>query len=129
MKYSVSWMVQCQPARSESWISWAQFLMSSLSCLLSKGVTQSPPHTLDVWDHTLVTVQELGKVLNVLKREYDPETAANWALGLVSLRLGRFRRQLSDHLGLQLNPERSLTSLVYLAALFHDVSKPQTAGR
>ena len=93
-----------------------------------KDVTQAPPHTLDVWEHTLVTVQVLGKVLNVLKREHDPETVANWALGLVSLQLGRFRRQLSDHLGLQLNPERSLTSLVYLGALFHDVSKPQTAG-
>ena len=91
-----------------------------------KGVAQSPPHTFDVWDHTLATVQELGNVLNVLKQEYDPETAANWALGLVSLRLGRFRPQLRDHLGIQLNPERSLASLILLAALFHDISKPQT---
>jgi tRNA nucleotidyltransferase/poly(A) polymerase len=92
-----------------------------------KGVTQPPPHILDVWHHTLATVQELGNVLNVLNQEYDPESAANWALGLVSLRLGRFRQQLRAHLDVQLNPDRSLPSLIYLAALFHDISKPQSA--
>jgi putative nucleotidyltransferase with HDIG domain len=91
-----------------------------------KGVAQSPPHTLDVWDHTLTTVQEMGKVLNLFSREYDPKIATNWALGLVSLRLGRFRQQLHDHLEVQLNPERSIPSLICLAALYHDISKPQT---
>jgi putative nucleotidyltransferase with HDIG domain len=91
-----------------------------------KSVAQSPPHTLDVWDHTLATVQELGNLLNVLNWEYDPETAANWALGLVSLRLGRFRQQLHAHLERKLNPERSSASLIYLAALLHDIAKPQT---
>ncbi len=91
-----------------------------------KGMAQSPPHIMDVWDHTLATMQELGNVLNVLNREYDPETAANWALGLVSLRLGHFRQQLRAHLDVQLNPERSLPSLIYLAALLHDISKPQS---
>jgi tRNA nucleotidyltransferase/poly(A) polymerase len=94
--------------------------------LALKGVAQSPPHTLDVWEHTLATVQELSKLLKVLHLQYNPETAANWALGLVSLRLGRFRQQINDHLSLQLNPERSLSSLIYLAALYHDISKPQT---
>ena len=91
-----------------------------------KGVAQSPPHIFDVWDHTLATLHELGNLLDVLKWEYDPETAASWALGLVSLRLGRFRAQLRDHLELQLNPERSNSSLINLAALFHDISKPQS---
>ena len=92
-----------------------------------KGVAQSPPHTLDAWDHTLTTVQEIGNLLNVLKCEFDPETAASWALALVSLRLGRFRQQLHDHLEFQLNPERSIPSLICLAALYHDISKPQTS--
>lgn len=91
-----------------------------------KNVAQPPPHTLDGWEHTLSTLQELGNLLNILSREYDPESATNWALGLVSVRLGRFRQQLNDHLDVQLNPERSLPSLIYLAALFHDISKPQT---
>jgi tRNA nucleotidyltransferase/poly(A) polymerase len=99
------------------------FIFPELTAL--KGVAQSPPHAFDVWDHTLATLQELGNVLNVLKREYDPETATNWALGLVALRLGRFRAQMCDHLEIQLNPERSSSSLLYLAALFHDISKPQ----
>ena len=91
-----------------------------------KGVAQSLPHIFDVWDHTLATLHELGNVLDVLKLEYNPETAANWALGLIALRLGRFRPQLCDHLELQLNPERSISSLIKLAALFHDISKPQS---
>ena len=92
-----------------------------------KGASQSTPHIFDVWNHTLATLQELGNLLNVLKREHDPETAANWAFGLVSLRLGRFREQLRDHLGVQLNPERSRSALLGLAALFHDISKPQAS--
>ena len=90
-----------------------------------KGVAQSPPHIFDLWDHTLATLQELGNLLDVLKQDYAPETAANWALGLVSLRLGRFRGQLREHLGIQLNPERSRSSLLGLAALLHDIGKPQ----
>jgi tRNA nucleotidyltransferase/poly(A) polymerase len=99
------------------------FVFPELTAL--KGITQSPPHTFDVWDHTLATLQELGNVLDVLKRDYNPETAANWALGLVALRLGHFRGPIRDHLEIQLNPERSHSSLLCLAALFHDISKPQ----
>jgi tRNA nucleotidyltransferase/poly(A) polymerase len=90
-----------------------------------KGVAQSPPHTFDVWDHTLATLQELGNLLNDFKREYHPESAANWAHGLVSLRLGHFRGPIRDQLAMRLNPERSHSSLLCLAALFHDISKPQ----
>lgn len=93
-----------------------------------KGVAQSLPHVNDVWNHTLDVVQRLGGVLRALSAEYDPETAANWALGMVSVRLGRFRQQIGGHLASPLNPERSHRSLLYLAALYHDISKPETVN-
>jgi len=63
-------------------------------------------------------------VLGVLEREYDPDRAANLMLGLAVFRLGRYRQQVSAHLEMLFTPDRSLRSLLFLAALYHDVAKP-----
>lgn len=99
-----------------------EFVFPEISEL--KGVIQSPPHSEDVWEHTLRTIQKLGAVFNSLALSHDPESAANWTLGLVSLRLGRFRLPLHEHLNQQLNPDRSVRALLLLAALYHDIGKP-----
>lgn len=91
-----------------------------------QGVTQSAPHVHDVWSHTLKVVEALQEVFAVLDREHDPDRAASWALGLISLRLGRYRENIYEHLKTPLNPERSLSSLITLAALYHDAAKPHT---
>lgn len=91
-----------------------------------KGITQSPPHTSDAWTHTLAVAQKLHTLLNVLARAPDPEVTANWTFGLVSLRLGRYRDQLDEHLNALLNPDRSIKALLILAALYHDIGKPDT---
>ncbi len=91
-----------------------------------KGLEQSPPHIYDVWEHTLHTVGCIDALLRTLQPEHDPEAAANWYLGLVSLRLGRFRQGLHQHLLVPLNIERSQRSLLLFAALYHDAGKPQT---
>jgi putative nucleotidyltransferase with HDIG domain len=91
-----------------------------------KGVTQSLPHVDDVWTHTLNTAQKLADLLDGLQPEYSEEGAANWAMGLVSIRIGRYREQLHAHLAEALHPERSLRALLMLAALYHDVGKPAT---
>lgn len=91
-----------------------------------KGVAQSPPHREDVWAHTLSSTQKLADLMNVLQPVHDAEAAANWAMGLVSLQIGRYRQQLNAHLAKGLNPDRSLRSLLLLAALYHDVGKPVT---
>jgi UTP:GlnB (protein PII) uridylyltransferase len=96
--------------------------------LAMKGVRQSPPHVADVWNHTLDVIQRLGRVLDVLSLDYDQEKAASWALGYISVRLGRYRQQLDQHLTTSLNPDRSLRALLVLSALYHDVGKPETSS-
>jgi hypothetical protein len=80
----------------------------------------------DVWNHSLAVVQRLVDLMGALKPNPNPEEAANWALGLASLRLGRFRPKLHSHLSVQLNPDRSLPALIVLASLYHDIAKPQS---
>lgn len=91
-----------------------------------KNVTQSPPHINDVWNHTLSVVQHLGDILRVLAPQYDPDQAASLMLGLISLRLGRYRQLLKDHLEASFTPERKASSLLVLAGLYHDIGKPAT---
>ena len=90
-----------------------------------RGVLQSPPHVHDVWNHTLDLLQRLEQVLGVLQTEHDPEKVDSWALGLISVRLGRYRTQLEEHFATtQLNADRPLRPLLFLAGLYHDIAKP-----
>jgi tRNA nucleotidyltransferase/poly(A) polymerase len=90
------------------------------------GIVQSAPHTADVWNHTLDVIQRLDRILKVLALEYNYETAASWALGLVSISLGRYREQINRHFSDLINPNRTLRALLLLAALYHDVGKAFT---
>lgn len=92
-----------------------------------KGVEQSAPHVHDVWAHTLAVLRHLEGILSVLAPQYD-EAKANADLmnGLLVLRLGRYRQQIGEHLGSKLNTDRSARALLFFAALYHDVNKPQT---
>lgn len=89
-----------------------------------QGVTQSAPHTLDVWEHTLKVLDWLGRLMGVLVGDYVEDSAADLALGLAVLRLGRYRQQFGEHFDAQLVPDRHLRGLVMLAALYHDAGKP-----
>ena len=92
--------------------------------LAMKGVEQSPPHTLPVWEHTLGVLDALGPLLDVLVGNYPVEGAANMKHALAVMRLGRYRQQFADHFAHALNPNRSLRSLLFFAALYHDFGKP-----
>ncbi len=91
-----------------------------------KGVEQPVPHVHDVWEHTLRTVSHLEAVLAALSPDYNTETASDLLNGLMVLRIGRYRQQIGDLLAAPLTGDRSLRSLLFLAALYHDVAKPQT---
>jgi len=92
-----------------------------------KGVEQSPPHNSDVWEHSLDVSKKLHDVLSVLLPAYNPENYANLHLGVISHRLGRYREQIDSHLKTHLNQDRSIRGLLFLAALYHDVGKPDTS--
>lgn len=91
-----------------------------------KGVMQSPPHIHDVWTHTLAVLDQLDSLLSTLHPQFDAETTSDLFMGLVSLKIGRYREQVAEHFAKPLNPTRSHRSLLFLAALYHDVCKPDT---
>lgn len=92
-----------------------------------KGVMQSPPHIHDVWTHTLAVLDQLDYLLTTsLRLDFDPEKTSDMFMGLVSLKIGRYREQFAKHFSKSLNPNRTHRSLLFFAALYHDVCKPET---
>ena len=89
-----------------------------------KGVEQPEPHVHDVWMHTLGVMNHLEDILAALAPGYDPETTGDLFTGLLVLRLGRFREQFDAHFADALNTDRPMRSLLFFAALYHDVAKP-----
>jgi tRNA nucleotidyltransferase/poly(A) polymerase len=94
--------------------------------LKMKGVEQSAPHVYDVWTHTLSVMDHLDQVISGLRVGYDAEKTNDMFTGLLGLRLGRYREQLSNYLSTSLNVDRPHRSLLFFAALYHDVCKPDT---
>lgn len=101
-----------------------QYLLPDLMKL--KGVAQSAPHIEDVWEHTLSVVQRLEQLLGALVGQYREENVADLTTGSAVLWLGRFRDHLAGHFKQLFVPERTLRSLIFLAALYHDIEKPAT---
>ena len=99
-------------------------VLPELSAL--KGVNQTAPHVHDVWEHTLSTVSHLEAVLTALAPNFNPDTASDILNGLMVLRIGRYRQQIGEIFSAPFTGDRSLHSLLFLAALYHDVAKPQT---
>ena len=90
------------------------------------GLAQPPPHGLDAWEHTLEVISRLSQVLSVLTEPYMEESASTLYTGLISLRLGRYRRQIHELMRSELSVGRPIRSLLFVAALYHDIGKPQT---
>jgi tRNA nucleotidyltransferase/poly(A) polymerase len=90
-----------------------------------KGVEQSPPHSLDVWEHTLATIKNLDLIFNMLVANDRTASDNLWAATML-LALGRYRSQLQEHYTRQLNLNRSRKSALFFTALYHDVGKPIT---
>lgn len=95
--------------------------------LALKGVRQSKPHTHDVWTHTLRVLHHLEGILAVLESSQQESAYHTDMLdGLLAQHLGRYAEQIHQHFVQGLNTERSVRSLLFFAALYHDIAKPQT---
>ncbi|MGZ9234162.1 MAG: HDIG domain-containing metalloprotein [Anaerolineales bacterium] len=100
------------------------YLLPELPAL--KGVQQSPPHVYDVWEHTLSVLGHLERILSALAPGYNADHTNDLFTGLLTLRIGRFREQFAKHFSESLNADRSVRAALFLAALYHDVQKPDT---
>ncbi len=90
----------------------------------TKGVQQTAPHTLPVWEHILETLRWLEELYNLLV--FGPEfiKGENLLAGMASLSLGRYRAHLQAHFSTRIHAERSLRGLLFFAGLLHDIGKP-----
>ncbi len=104
-----------------------QAVLPELTAL--KGVSQSLPHQLDVWEHTLAVVQELEDVLAALAQDADQGSSANLMMGLAVTQLGRYRQRFAEHLAERVHMDRPMRALLFLAALYHDAGKAHTRSQ
>lgn len=87
--------------------------------LLGQGVTQPPPHILDVYEHHLAVLAAVEGLLAP-----PPHSAPNlWAEGAA---LAPWREQMAAHLSVEVSHGQPRWLLLKLAALLHDVGKPAT---
>lgn len=95
-----------------------------------RDVQQSAPHRWDVWTHTRMTVDALEGLLGYLggasARLHSQVRAPDWVWGDVEKSLGPLRAELAAHLGRTVSDQRQRSLALKLAALLHDVGKPQT---
>jgi poly(A) polymerase len=83
----------------------------------SKGVAQPKEHVWDVFDHSIQTVT----ATEFLLRESSWEYADEKILSLVT-----WSDRLSQHFDREISSGSTGRSMLKLAALFHDIAKPQT---
>jgi putative nucleotidyltransferase with HDIG domain len=100
------------------------YIVPELSVM--KGTEQSPPHTLDVWEHTLKVVGYLENIVNILFVDGTVGDANNIFTDLLTSHIGKFREKFADHFAKSLNTDRSVRAALFFAALYHDVQKPAT---
>ncbi len=90
----------------------------------TRGVQQTAPHTLPVWEHTLETLRWLEELYHLLV--FGPEfiKGENLLAGMASLMLGRYRGDFQNHFSAPIHAERNLRGLLFFTALLHDIGKP-----
>jgi tRNA nucleotidyltransferase/poly(A) polymerase len=80
------------------------------------------------FDHSMSVLDHLTSILRVLGSEAKPEAAAELVLAEISLRLGRFRSKLTDHLEERITYGRRVRQLLFIAALYHHPTNAQVGS-
>lgn len=90
-----------------------------------KGVTQSLPHTFDVFEHNLAVLDAIENVIAPFPGGREPEgnTPTLWQPGDP---LVPWRDEIASHLAEHIAHEQPRGLLLKLTALLHDVGKPRT---
>lgn len=101
-----------------------RFILPELEAL--KDVSQPEPHLYHVWEHTIRAVQYLEQLYAPLVGEYNEDSVPDLTVGSAVLWLGRYREKLEEHFSRMPVPDRALRGLLFFAALYHDVGKPET---
>jgi len=96
-------------------------IMPELSKL--KGLPQTHPDPLNVWQHTMGVVKGLQRLLTVLAGRFQSDGAQNLVVGKAVQALGRYRHNLAEVWGACLVNDRPLQGLLYWMALLHDAGK------
>jgi poly(A) polymerase len=89
-----------------------------------QGITQAPPHVHDVWNHTLSVIRTLDEILGVLTAEAESGRGNGLFAGILSAKLGRYREPITQHFDRPDYLQRDPRSVLFFAALYHDVAKP-----
>jgi len=67
----------------------------------------------------------LENLWSLFLREHDQDSAANWSLGLLVYRLGRYRKNLQSYLMSELVPGRKVYQLSFIPLLLDDCSSEE----
>lgn len=93
--------------------------------IAQESIPASPPHTLSLFEHTLVAVKEYHHILQLLlateNASVDPWTGYQSLMDLKT-----FSDELKQFFEGEITPGRSKQGLSMLAALLHDIGKPST---
>jgi len=112
-----------QPARSLKLLDQLGLLSHVLPELTAtRDVTQSAPHLLDVFAHSLLVVEKLEQILLSL----DSPSPAGEPANLAQQSLAPFAAQLTDNLQRATSGDRNRRMILFLSTLLHDVGKPNT---
>lgn len=88
------------------------------------GYSQPTPHVYDVWQHTLVVIEKMTRIIEAIGPRRTDHTAANFDMGMLIIQLDRFRGALYAHLQRAWPDGRSHSALLLLAILLHNIGKP-----
>ncbi len=91
------------------------------------GVQQSSPHAMDVWNHTILALQWLDRIVKGIlssERAVGPPI-----IGKIIQSLTPFLELLRNNFTQPIQPGRDRTGLLKMATLLHDVAKPETRTR
>lgn len=89
----------------------------------TRGQTQPPPHQLDVFDHLLLVVDALARIVSTLASADQASDPSSRAL---QEQLHAYAPFLRQHLGRRTAGDRTGLMILLLGGLLHDTGKPHT---